>query len=252
MNRKLTHAIAFTFAVTGAGCLGGAPSSDPTANPAPVDPTASSSGNTGSTGDTGNLGIAPSSGDTSGGANNTFDHESDQIDPFEVLGRIQEQGPPEISTRLHSCEKVKYRTLGNLLTQLGVNLNATATPPSAGQLYKTGAQALGVANYGARVAEAIENTTAGATKLFDIFTRAATEVIAAMPNQAACKSAGAATQMFDAQGNCTLDGISCLQGAPASQAQVDLCNQALTQASTADIGKTIAVATILSAAHTCE
>ena len=58
--------------------------------------------------------------------------------------------------------------------------------------------------------------------------------------------------MFDAAGNCTPDGIAFLQGAPSTQAQVDLCNNALTSASTPAIGKTIAVATILAAAASCE
>jgi hypothetical protein len=73
-----------------------------------------------------------------------------------------------------------------------------------------------------------------------------------MPNQAACMVAGQATQMFDAQGKCTQAGVSCLVGAQATQAQVDLCNQVLTEASSAQVGQAIAVATILSAAHTCE
>ena len=246
--RKISHAIAFVFAVSGAGCLGGSAPSDPAPNPAPVgDP-----GGTGGTGGTGGLGIAPSTGDTSGGTDNTFDHDSNQVDPFAVLARIQQQGPPEISTRMHSCQKLKYDTLGSLLVQLGVDLNKTATPAAAGELYKGGGQALGAANYGARVSESIENTTAGATKLFDIFVQAAPEVIAAMPTNKACQVGATPTSMFDANGKCTLAGISCLQGSPASTAQVDLCNQALTEASTAAIGKQIAVASILAAAHTCE
>ena len=39
---------------------------------------------------------------------------------------------------------------------------------------------------------------------------------------------------------------------PASQAQVDLCNSVVGAASSATNGQTIAVATILAAAHTCE
>src|SRR5262249_62278414 len=126
---------------------------------------------------------------------------------FEVLQRIQDTGAPEISTRMHSCQKLKYVTLGNVLAQLGVNLAATATPPSAGQLYKGGMQALGAPNYGARVREAIEGTTSGYTKLFDIFVQAAPEIIAAMPTQAACMVAGVATQMVDASGQWPQAGI---------------------------------------------
>jgi hypothetical protein len=246
MFRTLSKMTALLFLVSGAGCLGTAPTGS--TNPAPVgDP--SSGGQAGGT--SGGFGLAPQT--SSGGQDNTFNHDNgDEIDPFQVLARIQQEGPPEISSRLHSCQKMKYETLGTVLTSLGVDMSKQSTPPSAGQLYQGGSQAMGAPNYLARVAEATENTTAGATKLFDIFTQAAPEIIAAMPNQAQCQVAGQPTQMFDANGQCTQAGISCLTGAPASQAQVDLCNQALTQASSSALGQQIAVATILAAAHTCE
>jgi hypothetical protein len=144
---------------------------------------------------------------------------------------------------------MKYATVGNVLAALGVNMAATGTT-SAAVLYKNGNQAMGAPNYDARVAEAIELTTAGATKLFDIFVQAAPEIIAAIPNVA--KKNGTAIQMFDSGGKCTSDGIAFLQGAPASQAQLDLCNNILGSASSAQIGQTLAVATLLAAAHTCE
>jgi hypothetical protein len=195
----------------------------------------------------GGLGIG--GGLTSGGQGNTFDHDNNSTDPFAVLQRIQQQGPPEVSTRMHSCEKMKYATVGTVLAELGVNMAATGTT-SAAVLYKNGSQAMGAPNYGARVPEAIELTTAGATKLFDIFVQAAPEVIAAIPNVA--KKNGAAIQMFDSAGKCTPDGVAFLQGAPATQAQVDLCNNILGSASTPAIGQTLAVGTLLAAAHTCE
>jgi len=237
--------------VAAAGCLGIAPTTtttttDPTMNTMPTENPSNPSGAANSP----SLGLAPDG--TAGAMDNTFDHEKTEVDPFEVLQRIQDTGAPEISTRMHSCQKLKYATLGNLLTSLGVNMGKTSTPPSAGQIYKGGMQALGAANYGARVREAIEGTTSGDTKLFDIFVQAAPEIIAAMPTQTACMVAGAATQMFDAQGKCTRAGISCLQGMPATQDQIDLCNIALTEGSTPQIGQVIAVASILAAANTCE
>jgi hypothetical protein len=240
MLRKLNLSMVIA-AFSLAGCLGSQPK-----------------GGTGSSGDPagdatqtpgGSLGL--SGGGTAGGVGNTFDHENDQTDPFTVLQRIQLEGPPEISTKMHSCEKMKYATLGNVLAQLGVNMGSTQAN-SAAVLYKGGAQAMGAPNYGARVAEAIDLSTAGATKMFDIFVQAAPEIIAAMPNLDSCKAAGQAAQMFDANGQCTAQGIGCLQGAPATQAQVDLCNNILTSASSAQIGQQLAVATLLAAAHTCE
>ncbi len=194
----------------------------------------------------GSLGL---SGGTAGGTGNTFDHDNNDTDPFAVLQRIQAEGPPEISTKMHSCEKMHYAVVGNVLKQLGVNMAATGTT-SAAVLYKNGSQAMGAPNYGARVPESIELTTAGATKLFDILVQAAPEIIAAIPNVA--KKNGAAIQMFDASGKCTADGIAFIQGAPATQAQIDLCNNVLGSASSAQIGQTLAVATLMAAAHTCE
>lgn len=196
----------------------------------------------------GSLGLAGGNGVDSTG--NTFDHNDDgQPDPFAVLQRIQNEGPPEVSTKMHSCQKMEYATLGNILKQLGVNMAATGAT-SAAQLYLKGGQAMGAPNYGARVAEAISLSTAGATKLFDIFVAAAPEIIAAMPMVA--QKGGAPVQMFDANGQCTSDGIAFVTGAPASQAQVDLCNNVLVAASSAQIGQTLAVATLLAAAHTCD
>ena len=239
MLRKLNISMVIA-AFSLAGCLGGGQPSG--GGGGGTDPT----GTGGQTTTPGSLGLA---GGTTGGTDNTFDHENDQTDPFSVLQRIQEQGPPEISTKMHSCEKMKYTTVGNVLAQLGVNMGST-TANSAAVLYKAAGQAMGAPNYGARVPEAIELTTAGATKLFDIFVQAAPEIIAAMPNVA--KKGGQPVQMFDANGTCTADGVAFLQGAPATQAQLDLCNNILTSASSATIGQTLAVATLLAAAHTCE
>jgi len=264
MLRKTGYAIVLLFTVSATGCLGGAPTSDPTPqqNPAPVDPTGST--NTSNPTGTTNPGTGPAGAqDPTGSAtassdpNNSFEHDTDtSSDPFEVLGRIQEQGPPEVSSRMHSCQKLKYATLGNVLQSLGVTIPATvgtgAAALTGGALYVGGAGALGAPIYGARIPESVEITTAGATKLFDIFVQSAPSIVTAMPNLARCKTAGVAASMFDAQGKCTLEGITCLQGAPAMQSQKDLCDQALTEASTPQIGQTIAVASILAAAHTCE
>jgi hypothetical protein len=237
MLRKLNISMVIA-AFSLAGCLSGGGSGSGTG-------TGDGTGD-GTTTPGGSLGLG---GGTAGGMGNTFDHSNDDSDPFAVLQRIETEGPPEISTRMHSCEKMKFATLGNVLSKLGVNMAATGAT-SAGLLYKNGSQAMGAPNYGARVPEAIELTTAGATKMFDIFVQAAPEVIAAIPTVA--KKNGAAIAMFDAGGKCTSDGIAFLQGYPATQAQIDLCNNILGSASSAAIGQTLAVATLLAAAHTCE
>jgi hypothetical protein len=172
-------------------------------------------------------------------------------DPWPVLDRAEREGPPRYASRVHSCAKLRYRTLGNLLVSRGVNLAAT-DPVSAGKIYTDNAAGLGAPSYLQRVRENVEIGLATESKIFDIFVQAAPEIIAAMPTQTACMVAGAATMMFDASGKCTANGIACLQGMKATQDQVDLCNIALTEGSTPQIGQAIAVATILAAANTCE
>jgi hypothetical protein len=123
---------------------------------------------------------------------------------------------------------------------------------SAGRLYREADLALGVANFQARKPESIELTASAAAKMFDIFLQAAPEIIAAMPTLPACMRAGVGTEFFDASGNCTSDGITCLTGIPATATQVDLCNQLVQRASTPEKGRTLAVAAVAAAAHTCE
>jgi hypothetical protein len=255
--KKLLSVVAMAGFLGGAGCLGNAPTSpnnttpnntsnpsDPNA-PAPVanDPTDPSNSN-----------------NTSGGDGNTFDHMmDDNVDPFQVLSRIQEEGPPEFSTRMHSCGKMKYATLRNVLANIGVDMAQTGATTPLG-LYNSGAGALGRPDYANRISEATALSTAGAVRLYDIFVAAAPRVISQMPMNARCNVAGVATTMFDTAGTaCTKEGIACLTGAPASQAQVDLCSAALASNTTDKIGTTtvtvgqvIAVAALLSAAHSCE
>lgn len=192
-----------------------------------------------------------------GGEGNTFDHMSDlgangARDPFEVLAARQEEGPAQIRTRMHSCQKITYFTLQTILQSFGVNMDAQGDPPTAGQLFKAGGGALGVANYDARVGESIVWSAAGAAKLFDIFVQAAPEIIAAMPTLEQCQSGGTGVEMFDAEGRCNEDAVTCLIGRPATEDHLAICDSLVTAASDLDTGKKIAVATLLSAAHSCE
>jgi hypothetical protein len=46
-------------------------------------------------------------GDTSGSAGATFDHdETNQISPWDLLQRLEQQGPPSYTAHVHSCQKV--------------------------------------------------------------------------------------------------------------------------------------------------
>lgn len=192
-----------------------------------------------------------------GGQDNTFDHMAslgnDVVkDPYEVLKQREEEGLPEVRTRLHSCQKIQVATLRSILTSLGVNIDATGNPPTAGQLYKEGAGALGAANYDARVGEALVWTAAGAAKLFDIWVQAAPEIIANLPNMPQCQVNGVGPQVFNDDNTCVADAITCMIGRPATADHVAICNSAVQNASDVETGKKIAVATMLSAAHSCE
>lgn len=192
---------------------------------------------------------------------NTFEHPGDldgtTRDVFDILQQRAEEGPPEIRTRLHSCQKVNVNTLRTILTQLGVDLDAEADggdPPTAGQLLNGGGNALGASNYQARASESLVWTAAGAAKMFDIFVQAAPEIIANAPNQPVCQAVAGTPgpSLFDEEGTCNKDAISCLIGTAATDAHVAICNSAVASASDPDKGKAIAVAAIMSAAHSCD
>jgi len=191
----------------------------------------------------------PPPGSTSGNEDTTFDHDNDQISPWELLDRLMREGPPRYTSRVHSCPKVRYRTLGQVLDQIGIN-TASTTALSAGDLYRNGFNALGGANYANRIRENIAITTSGASREFDIFAAGADEIITkfASGGVAMCPNA----QLFDAANTCRPEGITCLLGAPATPRHLDYCNLTVSSASSVTVGKRLAVAALLAAAYTCE
>lgn len=191
---------------------------------------------------------APPPGSTTGDESNTFDHNNDQISPWDLLQRIEIEGPPEFTAHMHGCVKPTYATIGNIMAGLGVNVTNT-TQLSAGELYTDGFNALGGPNYANRIRENIQITTSGADKEFDIFTAAATEVMAAFTANtiAGCPNA----VMFNADGSCNASGIQCLIGTVPQADHLDYCNLTVQNASTPAIGQQMAVASILAAAYTC-
>jgi len=197
---------------------------------------------------------------TAGGESNTFDHMSDLGETggktdAEIMEQRLEEGPAEVRTRLHSCSKLPVETVRNVLESLGVNIGANAQngqPQTAGQLYRNGQNALGVADYDSRVPTPITWSSSGAAKAFDIWTQAATEIIANISNLPQCQVNGAGVEMFDANDRCNEDAVSCIIGMPATADHVALCNAAVDGASSVDKGKIIAVATLLASQNFCE
>lgn len=193
----------------------------------------------------------PTPGTTTGGEDNTFDHDNSGFNPFDLIDRLAKEGPPRFTARVHSCPKVRYKTFGNVLTSLGVN-TADVTALSAGQLYTSGFGAMGGPNYANRIRENLNITTSSASRMFDIFAAAADTIITNIPTLQRCQVNGVGAQIFDASNACRLDGIECLIGVPAQPAHVDFCNITVSSASDVATGKRIAVAAMLAAAYTCE
>jgi len=197
----------------------------------------------------------PPEGSTSGTEGQTFDHDNNGFDPFAQIERLAKEGPTSFTSRIHSCAKVRYRSFATVLTSLGVNVGAT-TALSPGELYRDGYNAMGGPSFPNRIRENLGITTSGASRAFDIFAAAAPEVINAMASTtnypARCKDASGANAVLFEGNTCRPDGITCLIGQPAQPAHVEFCTLTVSNASTPDIGKRIAVAALLAAAYTCE
>jgi hypothetical protein len=268
----IVFSVAFAFSACGDAVVNGADPGDciPGAGGGGPGGTGGAGGSdtTSSTGtsmsDGGPVSEAPPGGQSTNGSQ-SFDHandpgESGQKDPFEILKERAEEGPPQIRTRLHSCGKIPYTSLGEFLSSRGVNTKSIQ-PKSAGLLYQSGGDALGAAKFDAREGERLFNTTAGATKLFDIFVQAAPEIIANItdPTKApACVLNGVSNPMFDpTDGSCVRESLSCIMGRPVREEDLILCDLMVAQAKPNDMAdvarkRVLAVAAFLSAAHTCE
>jgi hypothetical protein len=172
-------------------------------------------------------------------------------DPYAELERVQREGPPRYASRVHSCPKMRYRTLGNVLRSRGVDLAATGEL-SAGRLYSQGGLALGAPSYATRVRENIDLGLATTAKLFDIYVQAAPEIIQNLPGRAECQIGGVGAPLFDAANHCLADGVSCLLGIPATATHLEICNQTVNDAASVETGKRLAVAVLAAAGHTCE
>jgi hypothetical protein len=80
---------------------------------------------------------------------------------------------------------------------------------------------------------------------------AAPAVITAVPTLQRCNAGGVPAVMFNGN-SCDPTGIQCITGTPPTLAHIDFCNLTVTNATTVDAGKRIAVAALLAAAYTCE
>jgi hypothetical protein len=209
-------------------------------------------------GETGNQrGPQRSPGDTSGGEDNTYNHSNDPAGvppgvPFEPAdpAQVRAVGSPELTSRLHSCGKMTVESIGELLRSRG--LTGGGQRPNGAQsgqqiFARNGtAAALGAANYNGRVPEAPFASTAAVSKMFDIYSMAAYDAVNSNWSAPACPG----VKVLGGDGKFTRDGISCLMGKPATEEHVAIANDAIAKNPTD--GAKIAIAALLSAAHTCQ
>ena len=191
-----------------------------------------------------------------GGAMKSFDHD-------DILGNIGDvfsdgrQVLPADGQRMHVCGKITYASLGRVLTSRGIATGNTVAD-SAGLLYQTGANIMGVANYPARVAEADRNSTGGLTRLFDMFLAVSEELLPSPTvDRLGSGTACPGVTLFDASNNCNADGFACLLGTPLSALQLGECTNAVKRIASLtsnDIlrAKRMAVATIASSNFLCD
>jgi hypothetical protein len=206
-------------------------------------------------------GGAPGSNDpngTAGREDNTYDHANDpgaaapgaENAPPTDPGQVRLVGAPEVQSRLHACGKLTYASLGTVLASRGMTGagQRPANTQSGQAIYanNTTQPAFGGANYNGRVPEAPFASTSALSKMFDIFAMSSYDVVAANWAAPACGT----TKVIGADGKFTKDGISCLMGKPARDEHVAIANDAI--AKNATDGAKIAIAALLSAAHTCQ
>jgi hypothetical protein len=197
---------------------------------------------------------------TAGNETTTFDHSNDpgaaapgaDFQPPDPA-QVKVVGSPEITARLHACGKLSVTSLGNILTSRGFTgggTRPTTTPasPSGQAIFAQAATppALGAANYNGRVPEAPFASTSAMSKMFDIFTMSSYDAVASNWAAPACPG----VKVIGTDGKFTKDGLSCLMGKPARDEHLAIANDSIAKNPTD--GAAIAIAAVLSAAHTCQ
>lgn len=192
--------------------------------------------------------------ETTGTEDTTFSHSNDPagaMAPFEPAdpAAVAAIGSPELTSRLHSCGKLSVASLGKLIESRGIvgNGQRPNKTDSGKDIFAKGdtAAALGGPNYQGRVPEAPFASTSAISKMYDIFTMASYDVVADDWAPPACPG----VKLLQ-DGKFTKDAVSCLLGKPATDEYVAIANDAIAKNPTD--GAKIAVAAMLSAAHTCQ
>jgi hypothetical protein len=153
------------------------------------------------------------------------------IDHDDILGNVGDvfkdgrQVPPAIGERLHSCGKLRYESVLDILKSRGLNIG-NGDPNSVGGLVKRAQPVWGVANFIGRVPESTRNSTSSLVSLEDIAVAMGEELISMTNLEGAWPAMSGACsgeKLFDGM-TCNRDGFACLLGATPSQRQLELCN----------------------------
>ncbi len=165
------------------------------------------------------------------------------------------QVPPAVGEKLHSCGKVRFNVLTNILQTRGINVTNT-TANSAGALLAKAQPVWGVPNFPARVAETIRDTTSSLVSLHDVLIAAAEEWVTDTNLDgafAATTACGATAKLFNSN-TCDKDGFACVMGATPSQRQLDVCNNMITDTSVtnATTRRRLAVASMVGTVAMCD
>lgn len=183
-----------------------------------------------------------------------IDHD-DILDNVGDVFKDGRQVPPAEGERLHSCGKLRYKTVGAILTSRGINIGNTAAN-SAGSLYQRAQSVWGTANFFGRIGESTRNSTSSVVGLQDILLAVAEELVTATNADGAWMSGACSGGKLFSGTSCDRDGFACLLGATPSQRQLDLCNNMVadTAAGVTDAltRKRLAVAAIASTIFLCD
>lgn len=190
---------------------------------------------------------------TQGGEDSTFDHSNDpggaapgaDFQPPEP-SQMKLVGSPEVTSRLHACGKLSNTSIAEMLTSRALVGGTPQGAQNAQQIFNASGPALGAANYPGRVPESPFASTSAMAKMFDIYTMGSYAAVGANWAAPACPG----VKVLGADGKFTQDGISCLIGKPATAEHVAIANDAIAKNPTD--GAKIAIAAMLSAAHTCQ
>lgn len=150
-----------------------------------------------------------------------FSH--DNIFPNIISSTDGLQVPPSVGEKLHSCGKVRFNVLVNILKTRGIDVSSSVAN-GAGDLLARMQPIAGVANFPARLAETIRNNKSNLIGMHDVLIAAAEEWV---PMNNPDGAFAMATSCFGSKlfedSSCDKEGFACLMGATPTQRQLELC-----------------------------